>query len=108
MAASPSAAHYRNVAARLGWRLGSRQADEHVRLTGALRLTGQPLYAVARLAWKFEGRPALDSDRDERAFIDCYVTAYRAHATQMEATARLAAESDRPAPKNAVGWGTTR
>lgn len=89
MATMPSAAHFRSVAARLGWRLGTRQAHEHVRLTGALRLTGQPLYAVARLAWKYEGRPALDSDRDERAFIDCYVSAYRSYATQLEATARI-------------------
>ena len=91
MPTSPSAAHFRSAAARLGWRLGGKQAQEHVRLTGQLRLAGQPLYAVARLAWKFEGRPTLDSDRDERAFIDCYVSAYRSHAVQLDALARYEA-----------------
>lgn len=77
-----TAAHLRSAAARLGWRLGARQALDHVQLTGQLPLDEKPLYAMARLAWKYEAKPMLGNDRDERAFIDCYVTAYQAHLTQ--------------------------
>jgi hypothetical protein len=74
---SLAATQYRTAAGRLGWRLGSGQAQEHARLLGAPRLADKQVYAMARLSWKYEGAPALGSDRGERAYIECYASGYR-------------------------------
>ena len=74
---SLAATQYRTAAGKLGWRLGSNQAQEHMQLLGAARLSGNQLYAMAKLSWKFEGKTLLGSDRDERGFIECYAAGYR-------------------------------